>query len=66
LNLAMTIFVMTCVGTLLLMAAARWLAVLRGLVPVRPELPPTDGVYAKNFDAAVPAEAIEAQEDRAR
>jgi hypothetical protein len=37
LNLAMTIFVMTCVGALLLMAAGRWLAVLRGLIPVRPE-----------------------------
>jgi carbon starvation protein len=66
LNLAMTIFVMTCVGTLLLMAVARWLAVLRGLVPVRPELPPTNAVYAKTFDGNAPADAIQAEEERIR
>jgi carbon starvation protein len=49
LNLAMTIFVMTCVGALLLLAVGRWLAVLRGLIPVRSEAP-TDGAYAKELD----------------
>jgi hypothetical protein len=39
LNLAMTIFVMACVGALLLLAVGRWLAVARGLIPVRPEAP---------------------------
>jgi carbon starvation protein len=37
LNIALTVFVMTCVAALLLMAAARWLAVARGLVPARRE-----------------------------
>jgi carbon starvation protein len=37
LNLAMTIFVVACVMTLLMLALARWLAVLRGVVPVRVE-----------------------------
>ena len=34
LSLIMTIFVVTCVMTLLLMAVTRWLLVLRGVVPV--------------------------------
>jgi carbon starvation protein len=34
-NIALTVFVMTCVGTLLLMAAARWVTVLAGMVPVQ-------------------------------
>jgi carbon starvation protein len=38
LSLIMTVFVVTCVLTLLLFAAARWFLVLRGLQPVRPEL----------------------------
>jgi carbon starvation protein len=33
LNFSMTLFVMTCVGVLLVMACARWLAVARGLTP---------------------------------
>jgi carbon starvation protein len=37
LSLATTIFVVTCVLTLLLLAAARCLAVGRGLIPTRPE-----------------------------
>lgn len=40
LSLAMTVFVVTCVATLLLMAVGRWLAVLQGVVPVIPEGPP--------------------------
>jgi carbon starvation protein len=40
LSMAMTIFVMACVAVLLLLAAARWLLVARGVVPVRPEGPP--------------------------
>jgi carbon starvation protein len=67
LNLAMTIFVMTCVGALLLLALSRWLAVLRGLIPVRPEAPPAmvpaDGAYAEQFERAA-TDAIQAKEDR--
>jgi carbon starvation protein len=37
LSLATTVFVVTCVLTLLLLAAARCLAVARGLIPTRPE-----------------------------
>ncbi len=35
LNTGLTVFVIACVGTLLLMAASRWVAVLGGFVPVR-------------------------------
>lgn len=35
LNIALTVFVVTCVGLLLLMAVARWVAVLGGMVPAR-------------------------------
>jgi carbon starvation protein len=40
LNIALTIFVVTCVVTLLLLAASRWFLVARGVVPVLPESPP--------------------------
>jgi carbon starvation protein len=40
LNIALTVFVMTSVATLLLIAVARWIAVLSGKVPVRKETPP--------------------------
>ena len=33
LNIGLTLFVITCVGTLLLLAAGRWVVVLRGLIP---------------------------------
>jgi hypothetical protein len=36
----MTIFVVTCVIVLLLLAVTRWLAVLRGVVPLHKEAPP--------------------------
>src|SRR5262249_22725280 len=39
LNTALTIFVMVCVLTLLLIAASRWVAVLRGVLPVKREEP---------------------------
>src|SRR5262249_61341191 len=39
LNIGMMVFVMACVGALLLQAAARWLAVLNGVIPVQPEAP---------------------------
>ena len=42
LSLAMTVFVVTCVLTLLLLATARQLAVARGLIPARPEPGPGD------------------------
>jgi carbon starvation protein len=40
LNIALTLFVVVCVGALLLIAVSRWVLVLRGLVPVRPESEP--------------------------
>jgi carbon starvation protein len=39
LNIGLMVFVIVCVMTLLLMAAARWVAVLSGKVPVRKETP---------------------------
>jgi carbon starvation protein len=38
LNIALTVFVITCVALLLLIAVARWLAVLRGVIPTQPAL----------------------------
>jgi hypothetical protein len=37
LNVGLMVFVMACVAALLFYAAARWIAVLRGVVPARPE-----------------------------
>jgi carbon starvation protein len=39
-NIGLTLFVIVCVCTLLIMAASRWVAVLGKLVPTRPEMPP--------------------------
>jgi carbon starvation protein len=39
LNVGLMVFVMACVGALLLLALSRWLAVARGLVPTHPEGP---------------------------
>jgi carbon starvation protein len=39
LNIGLMVFVMSCVAALLIYAVARWLAVLRGWVPVRPDEP---------------------------
>jgi hypothetical protein len=41
LNIVMAVFVISCVTALLLLALARWVAVAKGVVPVRTE-PPTD------------------------
>jgi carbon starvation protein len=67
LSLAMTVFVVTCVGALLLLAAARWVMVLRGVVPVRPDAPTpalaADGVALGRFGdgaaAAVGSDGIQ-------
>jgi carbon starvation protein len=40
LSIAMTIFVVVCVLTLLLIAASRWVAVIGGMVPIHPEPAP--------------------------
>ena len=40
LNVGLMVFVITCVLALLAQAAARWIAVLRGVVPTRRETPP--------------------------
>jgi carbon starvation protein len=39
LNIGFTVFVMACVATLLVFCVAKWLAVWRGVVPVRPDAP---------------------------
>ncbi len=39
LNIALTVFVMACVGALLLLAVSRWLLVARGVVATRPDEP---------------------------
>jgi carbon starvation protein len=39
LNIGLMVFVMTCVAALLMLAVARWLAVGRGVIPVRAEGP---------------------------
>jgi carbon starvation protein len=36
-NIALTVFVMSCVGLLLLLAASRWVAVLGGMIPKKEE-----------------------------
>jgi carbon starvation protein len=41
LNIGLMVFVMACVGVLLLIAAARWLLVLRGIIPLKREEAPT-------------------------
>jgi carbon starvation protein len=46
LSLAMTIFVMTCVGALLILAVSRWFLVAKGLVPIRVE-PQVTGTVAE-------------------
>jgi carbon starvation protein len=43
LNVGLMLFVMTAVAALLLLAVARWLAVLSGVVPVKPEEPAGPG-----------------------
>jgi carbon starvation protein len=43
LNVGLMVFVMACVGALLMLALARWLAVGRGLVPTHPEEPEPAG-----------------------
>jgi hypothetical protein len=43
LNIGLMVFVMTCVAALLLIAVGRWLAVARGVLPVRPEPAPPVG-----------------------
>src|SRR5262249_12659764 len=53
LNIFLMVFVIACVLALLVQAVARWVAVLRGIVPVRREEEPTgNGIAA---DASLPA-----------
>jgi carbon starvation protein len=58
LNIGLMVFVMACVAALLFHAAARWVAVLRGIIPVRPDEPPSIApVYlaAKSSSPAIQA-----------
>jgi carbon starvation protein len=55
LNLALTIFVMLCVGALLLMAVSRWFLVARGLIPIRRESMSDDAAPGPSLAAAVGA-----------
>jgi carbon starvation protein len=55
LNIGLTVFVVACVAALLLIAVARWLAVARGLVPVRPgPAPDPTAVRPAAFESAPP------------
>ena len=51
LSLAMTIFVITCVGTLLILAVSRWVLVAKGLVPIHAEPPAT--VHGRRSDGTL-------------
>src|SRR5262249_26516880 len=61
LNLTMTVFVMACVGALLLLAVGRWLAVARGLIPAQPDYSPSfrppSGLESAESVPAVPSPA---------
>ena len=66
LSLAMMIFVVTCVLTLLLIATARQLSVAMGMIPARPDPKPEDeakpGLFGEREPpAAVPADGDEIQ-----
>jgi carbon starvation protein len=67
LSMAMTIFVIACVGSLLLLALSRWLLLARGRIGVRPDdwAPPAGGLemvpVATDGKATEPAEAIRKQ-----
>jgi carbon starvation protein len=60
LNVGLMVFVFACVAALLLLAVGRWLLVLRGLAPVRPEDPaptprdriPEEGVGGEGLGSA--------------
>ena len=38
-NISLTVFVVTCVGLLLLIAVSRWVGVLGGMIPVKAKEP---------------------------
>jgi hypothetical protein len=52
LNIFLMVFVMACVAALLFQAAARCLAVLRGMVPVQPDEWRLEGVRLANGGTA--------------
>ncbi len=60
LNIGLMVFVMACVAALLLYAAARWIAVLRGVVPIRPEEAP--GIHPLSLTGARPGSTVQAGE----
>jgi carbon starvation protein len=67
LSLVMTIFVMTCVAVLLLLAVSRWLLVAKGLVPVCPEGPaavPVPPEFDGHFEPAAEADGAVHRRDQ--
>jgi carbon starvation protein len=60
-NVGLMLFVMTAVATLLMLAVARWLAVLMGVVPIRPEEPVGEKVVNET-NVTAPATALAAVE----
>jgi carbon starvation protein len=58
LNVGLMVFVMACVATLVLQAAARWVAVWKGIIPIRPEdgspqlLPAAEGLGGTGITSA--------------
>jgi carbon starvation protein len=65
LSMAMTVFVMACVAVLLILAVSRWLLVARGVIPVKPEVPPPLAAAANGqaFEPAVVSDGAVARRD---
>ena len=61
LSIAMTVFVIACVASLLLMAVSRWVAVLAGAVPVRPESEEADPVSVPGIGVSPEGAAVNSQ-----
>jgi carbon starvation protein len=66
LGIALTLFVMSCVAVLLLLAVSRWFLVAKGLIPIRPEEPPAAPADAgKHFtQEQAPSDGVVANRDR--
>jgi carbon starvation protein len=56
LNLSLTVFVMASVAFIVLWALSRWILVLRGVIPVKPELPPASPTFDNTTSTGLPPE----------
>jgi carbon starvation protein len=62
LNMSLTVFVMASVAFILLWAASRWIAVMRGVIPIKPEEPPLPPVPEGAITATPPTSTTGIQE----